>query len=274
MTPFENELNAAMDAARLAGEVIMSAYRRLDARAEAPVDVSTQTDRDSQEAILQHLRSRFPADACRAEERTSTLATAPASGERMWIVDPIDGTRGFVTKNGEFSVMIALAVNGTPVVGVVAEPVHDRTTFATRGGGCWQTVGGNVRRVAVTVCNDLPGAVMIQSHVKPGRPNREVEALRPARVIETYSAGVKLARVADGTADYYVCNYDAMNDWDLAAGHILVSEAGGRVTNLAGADRVYGRDSPLQLGGLLASNGALHGAIVAGLRPILLLPVQ
>lgn len=266
MISFEHEINTALEAARVAGEVIMAAYRKLDARAEAPVNVSTQTDHDSQEAILRLLRSRFPADACRAEEKTATLAAAPASGERMWIVDPIDGTRGFVTKNGEFSVMIALAIRGTPVVGVVAEPVHERITYATAGGGCWQAIGGATRRVTVSPGADLARAVMIQSHLKPGRPNREIEALRPARVIETYSAGVKLARVADGTADYYACNYDVMNDWDLAAGHILVTEAGGRVTNLAGADRIYGQTSPLQIGGLLASNGTLHEAIVAGLR--------
>jgi 3'(2'), 5'-bisphosphate nucleotidase len=86
----------------------------------------------------------------------------------------------------------------------------------------------------------------------------EVEKLKPARIIETYSAGIKLARVADGSADLYVCDYAAMNDWDLAAGHVLITEAGGRITNLAGEPRIYGRESPKQLGGLIATNGKLH----------------
>jgi 3'(2'), 5'-bisphosphate nucleotidase len=92
-----------------------------------------------------------------------------------------------------------------------------------------------------------------------------VRQLRPGRVVETYSAGIKLAQVARGEADLYVSTYDRMNDWDLAAGHVLVEEAGGRVSDLAGRPIRYGADSPAQTGGLLASNGAVHAAALAGL---------
>lgn len=182
----------------------------------------------------------------------------------MWIIDPIDGTRGFVTKNGEFSVMIALCVDGVPVVGVVAEPAKNIVTWATQGGGCWQSKSnGETRRVLATTTAELSQSTVILSHMKPGKePPRQLQLLKPLKVIETYSAGVKLARVADGTADLYVCDYMAMNDWDLAAGHILVTEAGGQVSNLQGEPRIYGRESPKQLGGLLATNGRLHDAAI------------
>jgi 3'(2'), 5'-bisphosphate nucleotidase len=190
----------------------------------------------------------------------------------LWIIDPIDGTRGFVLKNGEFSVMIALVVAGQPVVGVVAEPAYDRITFAAAGGGCWSQTGAQ-EPIAVQVTNTvaLADSTLIQSHTKADRgPTREVQVLQPRRVIETYSAGVKLARVADGTADLYVCDYAAMNDWDLAAGHILVTEAGGRVSNLAGEPRLYGREWPKQLGGLLATNGRLHDMAIQSLAETIL----
>ncbi|MBX7105591.1 MAG: 3'(2'),5'-bisphosphate nucleotidase CysQ [Gemmataceae bacterium] len=264
---WEAELKAAREAARVAGDVIVAAYQKFAAAESAPADITTQTDRDAQEAILRSLLQRFPHDAYRAEENTRTLAAAKQVGSRMWIIDPIDGTRGFVMKNGEFSVMIGLAVDGIPVVGVVHEPAMDRTTFAADGAGCHQTVGTKTTRVNVSGTANLEDAVLVQSHTKAGRGmSKEVATLRPKTVLETYSAGVKLARVADGTADLYVCDYMAMNDWDLAAGHALVVEAGGRVSNLSGESRIYGRESPIQAGGLLATNGRVHDATIAALR--------
>jgi len=89
----------------------------------------------------------------------------------------------------------------------------------------------------------LADAVVTQSHSRdPAVPNRYVQALQPARVIETYSAGVKLALVARGEADLYLNDYDAMHDWDLCAGHILVAEAGGLATTLYGEPLAYGSE--------------------------------
>jgi 3'-phosphoadenosine 5'-phosphosulfate (PAPS) 3'-phosphatase len=92
-----------------------------------------------------------------------------------------------------------------------------------------------------------------------------VQALRPARVVETYSAGIKLALVARGEADVYVNDYPTFHDWDACAGHILVEEAGGAVTGLAGEALEYGRPNAAQHIGLLASNGRLHAAALARL---------
>jgi 3'-phosphoadenosine 5'-phosphosulfate (PAPS) 3'-phosphatase len=93
-----------------------------------------------------------------------------------------------------------------------------------------------------------------------------VQRLFPARVVETYSAGIKMARVAAGDTDLYVSTYDSMNDWDLAAGHILVTEAGGRVSTLDGRPLTYGGPDPGHAGGLLASNGRLHEAAIAAMK--------
>jgi 3'(2'), 5'-bisphosphate nucleotidase len=267
---WKSELDAALDAAALACDVITKQYERLAALAAAPADVTTQTDRDSQEAVLNRLATQFPRDGYRAEETTPTLGRVPREGGRLWVIDPIDGTRGFVMKNGEFSVMIALVVDGEVVVGVVAEPAFSRYTYAARGTGCFQRAGDEtVTRVIVGAAPTLTGATLVQSHNKAGQgPPPEVTAVNPARVVETYSAGVKLARVADGSADLYVCTYAAMNDWDIAAGHILVTEAGGRVSTLAGADLRFGSPSPVQTGGLLATNGLLHEAAVTALSAL------
>ena len=139
--PHDSDLEAALEAARRAGRLILAAYESFVAIPDARADITTEVDRQSQETILQYLCQRFPADALCAEEATPTLAAAAHSGSRMWVVDPIDGTRGFAQKNGEFSVMIALLVEGRITVGVVLEPASHRLTYAERGGGCWRQDG-------------------------------------------------------------------------------------------------------------------------------------
>jgi 3'(2'), 5'-bisphosphate nucleotidase len=265
---YQDELAAARSAADQAAAVILDLYSRFEAIVDAPASITTAADRDSQDVIVRSLRAAFPTDAFRAEEATPTLAEAPTAGARLWIIDPIDGTRGFARKTGEFSVMIALAVEGEVVVGVVLEPVPKICTYAVRGGGCWQSVDES-KPVAVRVRSTatLSAATLIQSHTNPTRGKTlPVQRLRPEKVVETYSAGIKLARVAAGEADLYVSTYDSMNDWDLAAGHILVTEAGGRVSTLDGRALIYGGPDPGHPGGLLASNGVLHEAAIAAMR--------
>jgi 3'(2'), 5'-bisphosphate nucleotidase len=264
----ENELNTALAAASQAGRVILDQYERFDAIPDARADISTQADRDAQEVILQILHRAFPGDALRAEEKTPSLADAPSTSPRCWIVDPIDGTRGFARKNGEFSVMVAFMEQGKILVGVVLEPVADRMTYATSGGGCWQRLGptGAPTRCHVRSTKELSEAILVQSHSRsPGRQAALVAALTPQRVLETYSAGIKLALVARGEADLYLNTYPFFNDWDICAGQILVEEAGGKVSGLLGEPIHYGGATG-QRSGLLASNGLLHESALAVIR--------
>ncbi len=119
---YDRELATALDAARQAGRYLLEAYARFQAIPDAPADISTEADRRSQEIILAAIRQVFPGDALCAEESTATLAAAAHTGGRLWIVDPIDGTRGFARKNGEFSVMIGFVADGQIGVGVVCQP--------------------------------------------------------------------------------------------------------------------------------------------------------
>lgn len=266
---FEKELTVALAAAADASEYVRREYETFTPIPNAPASISTHVDHGAQEIILKRIRVDFPSDSLVAEERTASLADAPTSSERAWIVDPIDGTRGFVMKNGEFSVMVGLTVAGRVVVGVVLEPVLGRTTYAAAGSGCWATVGGGEPvRYHVTGQSDLAAATLIQSRAKPGPPPRPIRALGPAKVIETYSAGIKLAAVARGEADIYVNSYVGFHDWDVCAGHILVTEAGGRVTLFDGEDIAYGAAGAQQRRGLVATNGQLHDETVQRLAMI------
>lgn len=266
---YEDELHVALEAVRRAGQAILEDYARLEVIPDAPASITTETDRRSQEIILQCLKDAFPVDGFCAEEKTETLAQAAQTGPRLWIVDPIDGTRGFARKTDEFSVMVALVDHEAIAVGVVSEPAHARLTYAVRGGGCWRRdlKEAMAQPCRVTPVAHLAVATLTQTHShKAAQSSQEVRALQPARILETYSAGIKLALVARGEADLYLNGYDSCHDWDICAGQILVEEAGGRVTNLLGEEPRYGLPGAVQRHGLLASNGILHGIALATLR--------
>ena|SRR5579883_1411543 len=266
---FTPELEAALEAAGLAGRFIRAEYESFTPIPNAPASISTHVDRGSQELILRYLKERFPGDGLCAEESTDSSRTAPA-GNRTWVVDPIDGTRGFAMKNGEFSVMIGLTVDARPVVGVVLEPVTMRWTFASLGGGCWTRTGdGPPTLCRVTATADPVESTLVQSRPKSkDTPTGPVRVLRPARVLETYSAGVKMAIVARGEADLYVNTYPNFHDWDICAGHILIEEAGGKVAGISGEPLTYGGPGYKQRSGMVASNGAIQERAVGLLRGI------
>lgn len=259
---FDKELLVALEAAGRASTYIRTEYESFAAVPDAPASISTHVDKASQELILKMLHAAYPNDALCAEESISGFENIPMSGKRTWVVDPIDGTRGFAKKVGQFSVMIGLLVDGQPVVGVVAEPAQNRITYAQVGNGCYCAVGEDTLTRCKVSTRKPEAFVLTQSWAKPGQPSKPVELIKPAKVIETYSGGVKLAQVARGEADVYANTYEAFYDWDICAGHVLVTEAGGKVTDLAGNPIVYQASDFSQRKGLLATNGPSHVEIV------------
>jgi 3'(2'), 5'-bisphosphate nucleotidase len=250
-------LEAALEAARRAGREIMKAYAAFEAIADAPADISTEADRRSQEIVLCYLRERFPRDAFTAEEATPTLEKLSRQGPRLWIIDPIDGTRGFAKKLGEFSVMVGLVENGEIRLGVVVEPARGRCTYALRGGGCWRQDGDAASSPCrVSGVNDWHEVRLVRSRSEKNNNNPSILAVKQHDY--TYSAGIKLAQVARGEADVYLSTYTGFNSWDVCAGQILVEEAGGCVTDGLGEPIRYQPDGGGKIKGTAASNGHLH----------------
>lgn len=270
--PYEKELLIALAASEAASKAILEAYADFQAIPNAPASISTDADRLAQELILRTIHEAFPDDALCAEEVSAAGTKVAGTGPRLWVVDPIDGTRGFAKKNDEFSVMVAFLDKGSLAVGVVEEPAKKRLVWAVKGGGCWRRDGSatSPTRCQVSPVAELPEATLVQTRSRdPGVPTEEVRKLGPARVLETYSAGVKLAMVARGETDIYVNNYSGSHDWDFAAGHILVTEAGGSVSGMGGEEIRYGQEGAWQRFGLLATNGKLHGAALKQLAKVM-----
>ena len=261
---WSNELHEALAAAELAGRFVMEEYERFVPIPDAPASISTHVDRGAQEIILTHLRCQFPNDSILAEEVTPTIQDAPTGKTRVWIVDPIDGTRGFAMKNGEFSVMIALVIDHKPVVGVVFEPVIDRLTYASHGGGCFARTGSApAERCHVSGVATPEDSAIVLSHRKPGKPLKGAPAaVKAGRIVETYSAGIKLGMVARGEVELYVNDYAGFHDWDIAPGHILVEEAGGKVSGFDGSEVRYALPEKPERQGMIGSNGKIHAEIL------------
>jgi 3'(2'), 5'-bisphosphate nucleotidase len=269
---YERELAAALEACQLCLPRVLDEYSRFQPIADAAADIKLTIDRETQDTLLHHLDAAFPQDTFRAEEDTPTLARiqgGPRNPDRVWVLDPIDGTRGFAMKNGEFAVMVALLERHQVVVGVVSEPNRERVTYAVRGGGCWQRNGARAAaRCQVGRAAAPKDATLVVSRPSnPAKRSRFVDALSPARIIQTYSAGIKMALVACGEADLYLNWYPNVHDWDVCSGHILVEEAGGKVTSRVGEPVVYDRPGA-ERNGLLASNGVIHEAALAALAPV------
>jgi 3'(2'), 5'-bisphosphate nucleotidase len=257
------ELELVLETIRRAGEEILRRYRSFERIEDAPADISTEADKASQEMILEALHREFPEDGLCAEESSDRFATEAGGASRFWVVDPIDGTRGFARKNGEFSIMIALVEGGRAILGAVHEPAIDRVTYALAGGGCRvrQPFDAEPRTCAVSAVQGAPRALTMSRSQGAEGQAKLLAAFGAERAVQTYSAGIKLAQVARGEADLYLGDYLTLHDWDVAAGHILVEEAGGRVTNIEGEPIVYdGSGKSLKGKGIVASNGGVHAS--------------
>jgi myo-inositol-1(or 4)-monophosphatase len=239
---FEREAEIAREAALAGAEVVArhaSAQRRAawDKSDDNPV---TAADLEANAAILAVLRARCPADALLSEE----TADAPArlDAERVWIVDPLDGTKEFVENVPQFAVSVALAVAGEPVAGCVVDPSTGECFSASRGSGAYL----GERRLSVSAAASLSQSVMLSSRTEMKRGQVEPFRGLVKRIEPVGSVALKLALVAAGRADVWL-SAAPKSEWDVCAGDLLVREAGGVFVELArGARRYNQRDVLLQ----------------------------
>lgn len=265
-----DDLALASRAALAGGRAAMAFYGAGDLDVEDPTGRGpvTAADRASNEAILAILAAERPGEALLSEE--SAERDAASAGGRLWVVDPLDGTREFIDGIGEFSVMVGLAVDGGAVLGAVYQPEPDRLFAGEAGRGAWvterATQGGEARRLeAPREAAEPLRLVRSRSHPDE-RLQRLEEALGDVDVILSGSAGSKCALVALGRADLYVHPVPYLKEWDTCAPEALLVAAGGRVTDCFGEPLRYGKADPKQPRGILAGNpgaAALAGPAVA-----------
>jgi len=239
----DEELAVAIDAiAREAGAVILSIYDR-DFEIETKSDNSpvTEADQAAEAIIVAKLRSLTPNIPVVAEEEVAVGKQTNVDSGLFWLVDPLDGTREFISRNGEFTVNIALIRNWEPVLGTVHVPAKGETYTAA---GALQVTCQRGESPAAIIGARIPAKDGLVAMVSRSHASSETDRyLADINVKERIDAGssLKFCRLAEGAADLYPRLGRTM-EWDTAAGHAVLSCAGGSVKKLDGTPLLYGKD--------------------------------
>ncbi|HEX8853716.1 MAG TPA: 3'(2'),5'-bisphosphate nucleotidase CysQ, partial [Pyrinomonadaceae bacterium] len=240
---YEHELEVARKLAREAGALALEYYERplhveqkTSADDEEPV---TEADRAANALIVGRIRHEFPEDGILAEESIDTARRLDKS--RVWMIDPLDGTNGFIARNGDFAVQIGLAVGGLARVGVVYQPLADVLYFAAEGSGTWiERAGRGRERARVSGQRELTQMMLAasRSHRSP-RMDKVVRALGVRDEVQRGSVGVKVGLIIERQCDLYVHLSPRTKQWDTCAPEVILTEAGGRLTDLFGYPLSY-----------------------------------
>jgi 3'(2'), 5'-bisphosphate nucleotidase len=230
-------------------------------------DPVTEADRRANALLERGLRARFPADGVVAEESADhgDARTRP----RCWFVDPLDGTKEFIAKNGEFSIMLGLAIGGRAALGVVYQPVGDKLYRGVAESFAELVQGGRSAPLRVSDIADPAqlGLVVSRSHrpreTEPLMAKLGIRAERPSG-----SVGLKVGLIAERAADLYVHFSNRSSKWDACAPEAILRGAGGRFRDVLGREIDYRAGDLSNASGLLACNAAAYPAVLPAVREI------
>jgi histidinol-phosphatase len=254
MSTVADDVALALQMADRADAVTMERYGALDLRVDTKPDLTPVTDADQgvETMIREILAVERPDDVVLGEEFGGTAVFAG----RQWVIDPIDGTKNFVRGVPVWATLIALLTDGVPTVGVVSAPALHRRWWAGDEQGAFASSGGNTQRISVSGVDDLAAASLSYSDLTTGwgelRP-RFLELTDAVWRVRGYGDFWSYCLAAEGAVDIVV--EPEVKLWDLAALDIVVREAGGTFTNLAGTPGPHG-------GSAVATNGLLHDAVL------------
>ena len=263
----EKELETAIFLSRKAGAAILKFYgedfkvveKNPEQKTSEPVTIA---DRTSSKIIVRGLADAFPDDGILSEEEFDNKERLEK--QRAWIIDPLDGTKGFINKNGDFAVQIGLAVDGEAVLGVVYLPAENVLYYAVQNSGAWEVKNeGTPQQMHVSDISDFTGMTMASSrnHHSP-QTSRIVEKFGLQKEVKRDSVGLKVGLIAKQICDIYIHPSIHTKHWDTCAPEIILREAGGKMTDLSGAKMIYNTPDVRNLGGILASNGVSHDLAV------------
>lgn len=201
-----------------------------------------------------------------SEESEDDLARLDS--EFVFVMDPLDGTKDFLKKTGDFSVLLGLVREGEAVIGLVYQPSEQRLYWAVKGFGArMRWAEGEVELLNVSDVSEFSeaGIMVSREHLQELEQDLERE-LGIGRRIARGSAGLKLAAVASGEAEIYINSSDKTFEWDTCAGQLILEEAGGVLVDLEGDDFVYNKKAPRNAKGFVASNAVLHESLLQHLK--------
>ena len=247
------DFDAVCSVVRLAGQAIMQVYATDDFHVELKPDESpiTRADRASNEIIVQSLSALYPDIPILSEESPKPVPSERDAWERFWLVDPLDGTKEFVKRNGEFSVCVGLLEKNRPVFGAVYAPVTDALYAGGPGMGSVKQAGGQRMRIRARGPGPQEAVIVVGSRSHPDPALGAYLERFPDRRELAVGSSIKFGMVAEGAAHLYA-RRNRTWEWDTAAGHALVLGAGGSFTAMGGGEFPYNKHT-LDNGGFVAS---------------------
>lgn len=239
------DINKIIEIAKNAGDAIMSIYQTDSFEVEMKSDNSplTRADKASHAVIAKGLSKLYPDIPILSEEGKSIPFETRKNWSHFWLVDPLDGTKEFIKKNGEFTVNIAFIKNAVPIAGVIYVPAQEVMYYGVVGKGAYKKIGEQAP-VEITVSQNLEeGLIAVKSRSHSSEDEEKFFA--NYNIIDTISVGssLKFCMVAEGKAQIYYRNGPTW-EWDTGAGHAIVSASGGKVSGI-GQDLNYNKESLL-----------------------------
>jgi len=240
-------LKSVIDIAQKAGEVILEHYneRAIEVKLKADDSPLTKADLAAHTLISDTLTELYPDIPIISEEAALLPFSTRTRWDRYWLIDPLDGTKEFIDKNGEFTVNIALIQDNNPVLGVVYAPAKQLLYYAQKGHGAFSLVGNSLEQ-AITVSHDSHKKLRVVSSRRHGNNEQLKQFLSKQGDYQIIQIGssLKICKIADGTADVYP-RFGPTSEWDIAAAHCVLNEAGGRLFAATGESLRYNQKESL-----------------------------
>jgi 3'(2'), 5'-bisphosphate nucleotidase len=266
----EIRLKTALELASRAGEIALEYYDsdvKIDYKgADDPV---TAADMAVGDFLETEIGRRFPDDGILSEE-TFKQSDVPALRDRefVWIIDPLDGTKEFIARNGEFAIMIGLCRDGRPVMGVVNQVAKRAIFFGSKEGGAFKIENGVTSPLKLDKEFDKDNlTITVSRSHRPRVVDRIIDDLGIKNQFITGSVGLKISVVATGRADFYYHPSGYAKEWDSCAPQAILEAAGGVMTDIYGKPLGYLKDNVFQKDGFLAASPRVHKYILENAKP-------
>jgi 3'(2'), 5'-bisphosphate nucleotidase len=253
------ELDIAIKAAQEASNVILDIYQK-DYNISTKTDNSPVTDADLESnKIINKILSNTKYSILSEEDVDDQ---SRLSKDMIWIVDPLDGTSDFIDKTGEFTIMIALIQNKKPILGVIAWPTEKTLFVAQKNCGAFRYSNDKWDKISVTKIENLSKCRTIGS--RHHLSDKEKEFIKKIGIKDFSSIGssLKVGKISSGEAEVYITTTNKMKEWDTAASYCIITEAGGKMTDMLGNQITYNNKNVYHQNGILVTNGFIHNKIV------------
>jgi len=253
------ELDVAIEAVYEAGNSILEIYEgKYETFTKSDDSPITEADLKSNEIIktvLAKTNHKILSEEDKDDQRR-------LSEEIIWIVDPLDGTSDFIDKTGEFTVMIALIKNKKPIIGVIGWPTEKTIFAAQKGGGAFRFSKGRWEEISVTKVSELSKCKVVGSRHHLSEKEKMFIKKLGIKNFTSIGSSLKVGKISSGEAEAYITTTNKMKEWDSAASYCLISEAGGKMTDMLGNDITYNNKIVNHQNGILVTNGLIHDKIV------------